>query len=73
MPARRPFSRGVAEHLCDLERQTQNSGPAANRQAFFQAERDFLLAIGYLPRVIPRFPLISPDFPLCCRIGTLIR
>ena len=72
MPARRLSGRGVPEHPRNLERQTQNSGQAANCRVFCHAETDFRPAIGCLPRVIPRFPSF-PDFPLCSRIEMLIR
>ena len=60
MPARRPSGRGVPEHLRNLERQTRNSGQAANCRAFCRSETDFRPAIRCLPESL-RFPLVLPD------------
>jgi len=72
MPARRPSGRRVPEHLRNLERQTENSGQAANCRAFCRSETDFRPAIRCLPRVLPEFPgfpspfiLVLPDRNAC--------
>jgi hypothetical protein len=64
MPVKRPSGRGVPEHLRNLERQTQNSGQAANCRAFCDSETDFRPAIRCLPRVLPGLPGFPSPFML---------
>jgi hypothetical protein len=64
MPVKRPSGRGVPEPLRNLERQTQNSGQAANCRAFCDSETDFRPAIRCLPRVLPGFPGFPPPLML---------
>jgi hypothetical protein len=64
MPTSRPSGRGVPDHQPDLERKAETSGQAANGRAFCRSKTDFRPAIRRLPRVLPGFLSLPPQFPL---------
>jgi hypothetical protein len=73
MSARHPSGRGVPVPLRNFDRQTEDSGQAANCRAFCRSETDSRLAIRCLPRALLQFPSFPLRFPLVSRIETPIR